>query len=106
MRLEWNRFGGSSLPHVGSSRSYLHHVCYTVSMQRTIDILINDALQLPPEQRVTLAHRLLSSIEPKENVEALWDSEIQRRINAYDEGRSETIPAADVFETIAKRLTK
>jgi putative addiction module component (TIGR02574 family) len=75
-------------------------------MERTIDVLTQDALRLPADQRVTLAHRLLSSIEPKENVETLWDSEIQRRIKAYDEGKTTTIPASDVFEGITKRLAK
>lgn len=81
-------------------------ICYTIPMQRPIDLLTQDALQLPPDQRVTLAHRLLSSIEPKENVEALWDSEIRRRIKAYDEGKTKAIPASEVFENIAKRLAK
>lgn len=75
-------------------------------MERIVDALTHDALQLPPEQRVTLAHRLLNSLEPKENTQEVWKHEIQRRIRAYDEGRSESVPAFEVFEGIKKQLSR
>jgi putative addiction module component (TIGR02574 family) len=77
-------------------------------MQRTVDTLTNDALSLPEDQRLTLAHRLLSSLEPQElkGVEAAWDLEIQRRIQAYDQGLTQTVPASDVFQEVDKRLSE
>ena len=56
-------------------------------------------MQLPKDQRLTLAHRLLSSVEPTPNpeIEAAWDTEIRERIGRYDAGKSTVIPATQVF---------
>jgi len=51
-------------------------------MTITVDSVVSEAMQLPEDQRITFAHRLLSSVEPILNpeVEALWDAEIRERI--------------------------
>ena len=81
--------------------------CYNVPMQKPLDTL-SDALTLPEDQRLTLAHRLLSSLEPQEaeEVEAAWDAEIRRRIRAYDEERAQSISASQVFQEVDERLAK
>ena len=70
------------------------------------DELETEALRLPEDQRVSLAHRLLTSIEPpvSEAIEAAWDSEIRERIAAYDRGETDAIPAADVFAKIDRQI--
>jgi putative addiction module component (TIGR02574 family) len=47
------------------------------------------ALQLPPQERATLAHDLIASLEPSESpdvVEAAWFAEIESRAEAYERG--------------------
>ena len=68
-------------------------------MSATIESLSHDALVLPPAERMTLAYRLLLSVEPGENIGAdeAWQEEISNRIARYDAGAAETVPAAEVF---------
>lgn len=59
-------------------------------MPATLDSLAHDALTLPADQRMTLACRLLVSVEPKPEpgADAAWDAEITRRIARFDAGES------------------
>jgi putative addiction module component (TIGR02574 family) len=68
-------------------------------MPTTFEAIAKEALILPPEQRLTLARRLLESVdlEPEPGAEAAWESEIARRIKRLDSGESKTIPASEVF---------
>ena len=68
-------------------------------MADTLDRISREALVLPPEQRVTLAHLLLASVEPEHepSSESAWETEIRQRIARFDAGESQPIPAADVF---------
>jgi putative addiction module component (TIGR02574 family) len=51
-------------------------------MNNTLESIASEALELPPDQRVTLAHRLLTSIDLDQEVGAAEASqqEIERRI--------------------------
>ena len=73
-------------------------------MNAKLESIACEALELPPDQRVTLAHRLLTSIdlEPEVGASQAWQKEIERRIQNYDQGHSTTIPAAEVFAKLAK----
>ena len=68
-------------------------------MSSTLDALSRDALVLPPDQRVSLACRLLTSVEldPEPGADAAWDAEIASRIARFDAGESGTVPASEVF---------
>jgi putative addiction module component (TIGR02574 family) len=68
-------------------------------MSVTFESLSKDALDLPADQRLTLAHRLLESIEfdPDPAAEAAWEAEIVRRIERLKSGEAKVIPAAEVF---------
>ena len=68
-------------------------------MSATLETLSQDALVLPPDQRLTLARRLLDSVdlEPEPGAEAAWQAEIARRIERFDAGESQPIPAGEVF---------
>jgi putative addiction module component (TIGR02574 family) len=68
-------------------------------MPATLEELSHDALVLPPDQRLTLARRLLDSVdlEPEPGAAAAWEAEIARRIQRFDAGESRGIPAAEVF---------
>ena len=73
-------------------------------MAADFDTLTQDALALPAEQRITLAHRLLTSVEPEPDpdAEAAWEKEIARRIAQSDAGEVEAIPAANVFARLER----
>ena len=63
------------------------------------------ALQLTPKERGELAHRLIVSLdgEPEDSPEAIakaWDEEIARRVVDMEAGRTEWIPAEEVFKEI------
>jgi hypothetical protein len=63
-------------------------------MAATLEALSNEALVLPPDQRATLAYRLLMSIEPEPEpgADAAWESEIAARMARFDR-REDMAPA-------------
>ncbi len=73
-------------------------------MPTTLDSLSQEALVLPPDQRLTLARRLLDSVElePEPGAEAAWETEIARRIERFDSGASRPVPASDVFDRLRR----
>ncbi|CAN5641221.1 hypothetical protein BH20VER1_BH20VER1_29060 [soil metagenome] len=68
-------------------------------MSDTIDALSRSALALTPIERLALAHRLLESVEldPDPGADAAWEAEIARRMADFDEGRTQGVPAEEVF---------
>ncbi len=73
---------------------------------KSVENIAAEALLLPKDQRFTLAHRILSSVEPETDpgVEAAWDAEIRERIRKYDAGLSSVIPGRQVFADLDKKL--
>lgn len=72
----------------------------------TMNKILDEARHLPEDQRLALAHRLLTVGEPgfSEDIRQAWDLEIRERIARYDLGESKSRPANDVFRDIDKRL--
>jgi putative addiction module component (TIGR02574 family) len=63
------------------------------------------ALQLSPSERSKLIHRLIVSLdgEPDDSPEVIakaWDEEIARRVEEMEAGRTQWIPAEEVFKEI------
>jgi putative addiction module component (TIGR02574 family) len=60
---------------------------------------------LSPEDRSRLVEMLLESLHepPLSDIEAAWDTEIVRRVAAYERGEVETYAAEEVFAE-ARRL--
>ena len=81
---------------------------YHVGMAGSVETLASEAMQLPPDQRLTLAHRILSSVEPvaSTEIDAAWDTEIRERIARYDAGTVRSIPATEVFAEVDRRLRR
>jgi putative addiction module component (TIGR02574 family) len=75
------------------------HPYYARNMPATLEALTREALVLPPDDRLTLARKLLESVdlEPEPGAEAAWEAEIARRIARVKSGESKTVPAAEVF---------
>ena len=61
--------------------------------------LVKRGRALPPEDREHLVNQLLESLnEPAAaELDAAWESEIERRLAEYDEGAVQSIDAEDVF---------
>ena len=77
-------------------------------MSGSVEAIVAEAVRLPADQRLTLAHKILSSVEPEPSAETeqAWDREIRTRIANYDRGGVRAIPAAEVFEELDRRLRR
>lgn len=65
--------------------------------------ILNQALELSASERADVAERLLSSLDnPDANIDAVWAKEADARIEAYDRGEIEAVPAAEVFKKYSK----
>lgn len=71
-----------------------------------VETLTQAALKLPHRERVELMERLAVSLEGEaaSPLSPAWRDEIRRRIRDYEEGRTNTIPAEEVFRSIRERL--
>jgi putative addiction module component (TIGR02574 family) len=59
---------------------------------------------LTPEERARLAEAMTESLReamPSE-IEAEWDAEIKRRVEAYERGEARLVPAEEVFAKARK----
>ena len=75
-------------------------------MSTLVDELSQKALQLPPEERVRLAEKLLATVhEGDVDVAAAWDDEILRRLAEIDAGTARLITAEEVFAEVRRSLT-
>ena len=79
---------------------------YNPEMPATVDGLTKEAIDLPEDQRLTLAYRILSTLEPpiSAEIEETWEREISGRIKNFREGKSKSIPADDVFAELDDAL--
>ena len=73
-------------------------------MSELAERLIEQALDLPPDERALVAERLLSSLEPElSSIDRLWTQEAEDRLDAYERGEIEAITAETVFSSIKNR---
>lgn len=73
-------------------------------MSELAEKLIEQALGLPPNRRAAFAERLLSSLDPQlSEIDLLWAKEAEDRLDAYERGEIEAIPAEEVFNAIKNR---
>ena len=73
----------------------------------SINEILQEAIQLPEDQRFTLAHKLLAVSEPhlSDDVMTAWDVEIRNRIERYDRGETHSRTASEVFKDLDDRLS-
>ena len=73
-------------------------------MSGSVDAIIAEEVQLPPDQRLALAHRILMCVEPEASVDvdAAWDSDIRERMARYDAGATRSVPASEVFGEVRR----
>ena len=75
-------------------------------MQSNLETLEEQALQLPEDQRITLAHKILQSTEPApdSDIGQWWEAELVRRIDLLDAGQTDRHAASEVFRQLDERL--
>ena len=75
---------------------------------KVLSQVANDALELAPGERRTLARILLELSEEDQDfspeVEAAWESEIARRMAAVKAGAARHSPSAEVFARLDHRF--
>ncbi len=69
-------------------------------MPTPIEIIEAEAMKLTPNERADLADKLWISAHSKEEVDAAWEAEIERRIQQIDSGEVECTP----WETVMAEL--
>jgi hypothetical protein len=69
------------------------------SMETSIRKLLEEVIQLPEDQRLIFANRVLAVNDSanKAEVKSAWDSEICARIAKYDSGELSSRSLSDVF---------
>jgi len=99
---------------IGPGRAVLPHVSFRVKIQnrkgghqmsdRETEIF-EEALSLPPGERAALAERLLSSLDTpdRQRVDQLWAREAEDRLDAYEQGGIEAVPAERIFDQIGSK---
>ncbi len=71
-------------------------------MTTTFDAMSGQVLALPAEQRMRLALALMESVETGRPVSENgdWSAQISQRIDDYDAGRVQGVPADEVFRKL------
>jgi putative addiction module component (TIGR02574 family) len=72
------------------------------------DALLQDALELPLEERSRMASRLIESIDQDDStlVSPAWAAELSRRIESIRNGTAELIPHDEVMAEARQRLVQ
>jgi putative addiction module component (TIGR02574 family) len=67
-------------------------------MTTTAKSLSDQAVLLPPEERLALVDRLLDTLdEPDQALDALWATEASSRLAAYRRGEVKSVALSDVI---------
>jgi putative addiction module component (TIGR02574 family) len=77
-------------------------------MPTAINRVIEEALSLPVDARLSLVEKLLSSLHPASDDEhtRLWAEEAARRIERLDAGETKLIPGEEVFAKLRAKYAK
>ena len=72
----------------------------------TIEQIVNETLQLPPDERERLAEALFRSLEPDAEWERAWATEAKRRLDEMDSGHVAPIPAEEAMKQARAALRR
>jgi len=78
-------------------------------MHATFEKIAADAMRLPPRDRVKLAQRLVSTLDPgveKKDEEGLWLMEAERRLEELPTGEATGIDAPEAFRKAHEALKR
>jgi putative addiction module component (TIGR02574 family) len=74
-------------------------------MDRDVNRVIEEALELPPEDRLRVAERIYESI-PEDEVMTAWLDEVERREAEWEKGNTQGFDADDVIREARAGLKK
>ena len=77
-------------------------------MPTTNDRVIDEALSLPSNVRLSLVEKLLTSLNLPidEEINRLWAEEAERRVSQIEEGKAKVVPGEEVFAKIRAKHGK
>jgi putative addiction module component (TIGR02574 family) len=77
-------------------------------MAPTNDRVIEEALSLPADIRLSLVEKLLTSLNLPidEEIDRLWAEEAERRVSQIEEGKIKLVPGEEVFDRIRSKHVK
>jgi putative addiction module component (TIGR02574 family) len=77
-------------------------------MATTNDRVIEEALSLPADVRISLIEKLLTSLNlpVDEEIDRLWAKEAERRVSQIEEGKAKIVPGEEVFTKIRAKYRK
>ena len=77
-------------------------------MLTTNDRVIDEALSLPSNVRLSLVEKLLTSLNLPidEEINRIWAEEAERRVSQIDEGKAKLVPGEEVFAKIRAKHVK
>jgi len=58
----------------------------------------------PRSQCARLAERLIASLDEDAEVEEAWATEVRQRLEAFEKGEIEAVPAQEVLEEARRRI--
>ncbi|XLZ69375.1 addiction module protein [Massilia sp. SR12] len=73
-------------------------------MNKPLEQIAAEAVQLPPDDRERLLGILLASLQPELGNQEAWIEELERRMAAVEDGSNELIPGEEVFARIRSEL--
>jgi len=79
-----------------------------INLSELNDKILQEALSLPSHLRTQLIDELIRSLNVpiQEEVDKLWDEEIERRLSEIESGKTKLIPGEQVFKDIRNRFDK
>ena len=77
-------------------------------MTTTNDRVIEEALSLPADVRISLVDKLLKSLNlpVDEEIDRLWAEEAEHRVSQIEEGKAKLVPGEEVFAKIRAKHGK
>jgi len=77
-------------------------------MPTTNDRVIDEALSLPSNVRLSLVEKLLASLNLPidKEINRLWAEEAERRVSQIEEGKAKLVPGEEVFAKIRAKHEK
>ena len=77
-------------------------------MATTNDRVIEEALSLPADLRLSLVEKLLTSLNLPidEDIDRLWAEEAERRVSQIEKGKIKLVPGEEVFAKIRAKHGK
>jgi putative addiction module component (TIGR02574 family) len=77
-------------------------------MSANAEKILEEALNLPPEDRAAVLERLLATFQepPDPELDKLWALEAEDRLDAYERGELGSVSAEEVFARIDRQRGK